>query len=88
MAGLLRHRGGRSFTILQIAAGLALLPPLLHALFDFGLHMPANAIWFATLAGVMLHPGVAAVAGAAMSESAQGPGTERGDAAARGLEAS
>ena len=88
MAGLLRHRGGRSFTILQIAAGLALLPPLLHALVDFGLHMPANAIWFATLAGVMLHPGVAAVAGAAMSESAQGPGTERGDAAARGLEAS
>jgi hypothetical protein len=27
-------------------------------MFDFALHMPANAMWFATLAGVMFHPGV------------------------------
>ena len=30
---------------------------MLHGVFDFALHMPANAMWFATLAGVMLHPG-------------------------------
>ena len=30
---------------------------MLHSLFDFALHMPANAMWFATLAGVMFHQG-------------------------------
>jgi hypothetical protein len=34
---------------------------VLHSMFDFALHMPANAMWFAALAGVMLHPGVDAV---------------------------
>ena len=58
MGELLRREGGRSFTLLQIAAGVGLLPMILHSLFDFALHMPANAMWFATLAGVMLHPGV------------------------------
>ncbi len=88
MAALLRHRGGRSFTLLQIAAGIALLPPLLHALFDFGLHIPANAIWFATLSGVMLHPGVSAVPGAATGASARGAGTARGGEVAAEIEAS
>jgi len=54
---LLRRADGRSFTLLQIAAGIGLVPPILHGMFDFPLHMPANAMWFATLAGVMLHPG-------------------------------
>jgi hypothetical protein len=27
-------------------------------MFDFALHMPADAMWFATLAGVMFHEGV------------------------------
>ena len=58
MRELLRRRDGRSFTLLQIAAGIGLVPSLLHGLFDFSLHMPANAMWFAALAGVMLHPGV------------------------------
>ena len=58
MRELLRRKDGRSFTLLQIAAGIALVPSLLHGLFDFSLHMPANAMWFAALAGVMLHPGV------------------------------
>jgi O-antigen ligase len=58
MTELLRREPGRSFTVLQIAAGVGLLPMTLHSLFDFALHMPANAMWFATLAGVMLHPGV------------------------------
>jgi O-antigen ligase len=58
MGELLRRDRARSFTVLQIAAGVGLLPMMLHSLFDFALHMPANAMWFATLAGVMLHPGV------------------------------
>ena len=69
MRGLLRRQHGRSFTVLQLAAGIGLLPPMLHAMLDFGLHMPANAIWFATLAGVMLHPGMG-----------QTPATMAGDA--------
>jgi len=58
MTGLLRRERGRSFTVLQIAAGIGLLPLILHSVFDFSLHMPANAMWYATLAGVMLHPGI------------------------------
>jgi O-antigen ligase len=57
MTDLLRRERDRSFTVLQIAAGVGLLPMILHSVFDFSLHMPANAMWFATLAGVMLHPG-------------------------------
>ena len=60
MIGLLRAEGGRSFTLLQLAAGLGMLPMILHSLFDFALHMPSNAMWFATLAGVMFHQGVGA----------------------------
>jgi len=59
MLALLRSEGARTFTLLQLGAGLGLLPMILHSLFDFALHMPANAMWFAALAGVMLHPGVA-----------------------------
>jgi hypothetical protein len=55
---LLRDPVGRSFTLLQLGAGVGLLPMMLHGVFDFALHMPANAMWFATLAGVMLHPGI------------------------------
>lgn len=53
MLELLPRKGGHSFTILQLSAGIGLLPMILHSLFDFGLHMPAVAMWFATLAGVM-----------------------------------
>jgi O-antigen ligase len=56
---LLLDEGGRSFTLLQIAAALGMLPMMLHSLFDFAIHMPANAMWFATLAGVVFHKGVA-----------------------------
>src|SRR6266478_4340402 len=58
MSELLRAEGGRSFTLLQLGAGLGMLPMMLHSVFDFALHMPANAMWFATLAGVMFHKGV------------------------------
>ncbi len=47
--------GGRSFTLLQLSAGLGMLPLILHSVFDFALHMPSNAMWFATLAGVLFH---------------------------------
>ena len=52
-----RRGSDRSFTLLQIAAGVGLLPVVLHGTVDFALHMPGNAVWFAALAGVMLHPG-------------------------------
>ena len=55
MFELLRAEGGRSFTLLQLGAGLGMVPMILHSLFDFALHMPANAMWFATLAGVVFH---------------------------------
>ncbi len=58
MIELLRAEGGRSFTLLQLGAGLGMLPMILHSLFDFALHIPSNAMWFATLAGVMFHMGV------------------------------
>jgi hypothetical protein len=35
-----------------------MVPMMLHSFFDFALHMPANAMWFAALAGVMFHHGV------------------------------
>jgi len=58
MSDLLRRHSARSFIVLQIAAGAALLPMILHSMFDFAIHMPANAMWFATLAGVLFHVGV------------------------------
>jgi O-antigen ligase len=58
LVALLRHHADRSFTLLQLGAGLGMVPMMLHSMFDFALHMPANAMWFAALAGVMLHPGV------------------------------
>lgn len=54
---LMRSADARGFTLLQLGAGIGLLPMILHSLFDFGLHMPAIAMWFATLVGVMFHPG-------------------------------
>lgn len=58
MTRLLTRHDGRSFTLLQIGAGVGLLPMMLHSLVDFSLHMPANAIWYATLVGLVFHPGV------------------------------
>jgi hypothetical protein len=58
MSQLLRRDAQRSFVVIQIAAGVGLLPIILHSMFDFALHMPSNAMWVATLAGVLFHPGV------------------------------
>jgi O-antigen ligase len=56
MSELLRLETTRSFIVLQIAAGVGLLPMILHSMFDFAIHMPSNAMWFAALAGIMFHP--------------------------------
>jgi hypothetical protein len=34
---------------------------MLHSLFDFSLHIPAVAVWYATLAGVLFHPGATSI---------------------------
>jgi len=47
MSELLRRESKRSFIVLQIAAGVSLLPMILHSMFDFAIHIPANAMWFA-----------------------------------------
>lgn len=43
------------FKLLQTGAGVGILLALLYSLTDFGLHTPANAIFFAFLLGVFLH---------------------------------
>ena len=48
----------RSLALLQGGAGLGMLAVLVHGLFDFNFHIPANAIWFSFLAGIFfLTPG-------------------------------
>ena len=48
------------YCIMRIAAGIGLLMMLLHGLIDFNLHIPANAVFFAFLAGVFFHQAPAA----------------------------
>jgi hypothetical protein len=40
---------------MRISAGIGLLMMGLHGLVDFNLHIPANAVFFAFLAGVFFH---------------------------------
>ncbi len=42
--------------LVQVGAGIALLLMGIHSVVDFNLHIPANAIYFAFLAGVFFHP--------------------------------
>jgi O-antigen ligase len=49
---VLRNRSSRRTRLLQIAAGLGMLALLIHGLFDFNFHIPANAIYFSFLAGI------------------------------------
>ena len=56
-AGWARHlrRGpGRRLATLQAAAGFGIAAMAVHAAFDFNLHIPANAVYFAFLAGLFL----------------------------------
>ena len=45
-----------TFRFVQAGAGIALLLLMLHTIVDFNLHIPANAVFFAFLAGVFCHP--------------------------------
>jgi O-antigen ligase len=45
-----------TFQFMQVGAGIGLLLMILHGLTDFNLHIPANAIYFAFLAGVFFYP--------------------------------
>ncbi len=51
----LQHWGTLSF--MQAGAGIGVLLLALHGLTDYNWHIPANAIYFALLAGVFLHRG-------------------------------
>ena len=53
--GLLRHEHWSRLTFMQVGAGIGLFVMALHGLTDFNLHIPANAIYFAFLAGVFFH---------------------------------
>lgn len=77
MADLVIRGSERSFTLLQVAAGVGLAPLILHSAFDFPLHMPGIAVWFATLAGAMLHPGVRDAARDSAGGRRRGPGASR-----------
>ena len=55
---LLRSERSRRFTVVRLGAGIGMVPLMFHSAFDFSMHMPAIAIWFATLAGVLFHPGI------------------------------
>jgi O-antigen ligase len=49
---VLANRHSRRLRFLQVGAGLGMLAMILHGLFDFNFHIPANAISFSLLAGI------------------------------------
>jgi len=50
------YRGRWStFRFIQVGAGISILLLALHGLVDFNFHIPANAVFFAFLAGVFFH---------------------------------
>jgi hypothetical protein len=49
------RRHSRTLGYLQVSAGIALLAVAVHGAFDFNFHIPANALYFAFLAGVFFH---------------------------------
>jgi len=52
---LLRHAQWDTLSFMQVGAGISLFLMALHSLTDFNLHIPANAIYFALMAGVFFH---------------------------------
>lgn len=54
---LLKLPRWRSLSFMQAGAGLGLLLMALHGLTDYNWHIPANAIYFALMAGVFFHRG-------------------------------
>jgi O-antigen ligase len=51
-----RGQGSRRLGFAQVGAGISLAALGVHCLFDFNLHIPANALAFAFLAGVFFYP--------------------------------
>jgi O-antigen ligase len=49
---VLASRHSRRLRFLQVGAGLGMLAMIVHGLFDFNFHIPANAISFSLLAGI------------------------------------
>jgi O-antigen ligase len=49
---VLRTRRSRRTRFMQIAAGLGMLALIIHGVFDFNFHIPANAVYFSLLAGI------------------------------------
>jgi len=49
---ILRRPPSRGLGSLQVCAGLGMLALIVHAAFDFNFHIPANALYFAFLAGI------------------------------------
>jgi len=49
---VLSDRSSRRLRSMRAGAGLGMLAMLLHGLFDFNFHIPANAIYFSFLAGI------------------------------------
>jgi O-antigen ligase len=49
------RRQSRGLGFLQVSAGLGVLAMAIHGAFDFNFHIPANAIYFAFLAGVFFY---------------------------------
>lgn len=54
-AAIARGEVSRSLGTLQVAAGISVLALAVHGAFDFNFHIPANAIYFAFLAGVFFY---------------------------------
>jgi len=54
---LLRQQRWGTLSFMQAGAGLGLLSMALHGLTDYNWHIPANAIYFALMAGVFFHRG-------------------------------
>lgn len=52
---LRHHHSWSRFHFIQTAAGISLFLMGLHSFVDFNLHLPANSIFFAFLAGIFLH---------------------------------
>lgn len=52
---ILKNRHWEMQHIIQAAAGIGLMALLLHSFVDFNLHIPANLIYFAMLAGIFFN---------------------------------
>jgi hypothetical protein len=62
----------RTHNFIQVAAGLGVLAMALHSLVDFNLHIPANQIYLALLAGLFFRVNAEDVSGHDMGRRSGG----------------